>query len=172
MLHHIAIAAATVALYCPTGTGWVEEYPATAYQATISVPASLPAGADDEYAWVMADGYGSQLNQVGWAWWPFKGPVVFAYTVQGNQTISQGEWAIGPALAPGSSVRVQITRSGNTFVDEYDVGQGWVPFDISHEQFGSWATYMESYGTPMTACFTGRAWEGAGVWHTLPGGCV
>lgn len=154
-------------------TGWDDQtanFQVTAYRAQIEVPGQLPVGAMDEYAWVMATG-STQFTQVGWAWWPGKQPVVFAYTAPLSQG-DKGTWSLGPPLAIGTRPVFQIVRAGSSFQDQY-FANGWVTIATAKLSGPThWQTYIESYGAPLTTCFRQRGWQVDGVWHHLISACL
>lgn len=153
------------------GFAWVQE-PALAFRADISVPDTLPSGSVAQYAWVMGEG-GNSFTQVGWAWWPGKAPQVFAYTANMGSG-DNGVWALGPQVDLGSTITVQIVRSGDYLEDQFLVNGVWttVQSALVGSQDEVFTTQMEDYGPSMPTCFTDRGWESAPqVWHHLVSGC-
>lgn len=146
--------------------------PALAFRASISVPDTLPAGSTAQYAWVMGTS-SNNFTQVGWAWWPGKQPVVFAYSA-GMTHPAGGTWVLGEALSPGSTITVQIVRNGDFLEDQLLVNGVWqtVQSALVSTTEDNFITAMDNYGPLMPTCFTDRGWESAPqVWHHLVSGC-
>ena len=146
--------------------GWVSEATMNSDQATITIPATAPSGA--EYAWVMAAGtQDCDFTQVGWAWAPAYGirtPQIFAYTQMCGQP---GRWAFGPYLTLNSSLTVRITRTNHLYTDQAflpgvpGMSGAWVTYQTAViAEYPLWIVDLESYGPMQHVCFAKRGCVG------------
>ena len=159
----------------------------TQFAATLAVPATEPTNSA-EYAWVMAENSGTMFTQVGWVWFaagtglsvnglpvPTGSPYLFAYTSvnqgDGDDLGAGGTFTIGPALAPGTSLSVDIARSADWYGDEALVNGTWAMVQTATLTGDpTWMTSAESWGSMAPLCFSDRSYYANG-WQTLPAEC-
>jgi hypothetical protein len=179
-----------VALACPHTFTWccnTAPTGSTQFSATIAIPTTEPANSA-EYAWVMAENTETMFTQVGWVWFaagtgltvnglpvPTGSPYLFAYTTvnqgNGDNLGAGGTFTIGPALTPGTSLTVDIARSGDWYGDEALLGGTWTVVQTATLTADpTWMTSAESWGTMTPLCFMNRMYYAHG-WMTLPAEC-
>jgi hypothetical protein len=155
------------------GPAWnAQSWAVSIERSDITVPSSPPAGAVT--GWLMAESFTPfRYTQVGFLWQPNyrRMPLIFAYSAWGNQG-GQGTYAFGPAVQPGSTITVQLVRSGQLWLDEAWINGRWDVMQ-SYAVPGTPIAYEEAYGPAEQVCFTGALNFIPSVgWEPLPSACV